>query len=454
MQCFFRLHFKNAFTLVVKVSCHKVLSLAVFILTSRSSDEEQIMDQPKVKVLVIGAGYAGLLATVRLAMKTQHENVQITLINPSEVFVERPRLHQFAANQSLKQGQISEVLRGTGVQFIRAQVTEIHVQERELFLRTDTDHQRLPYDYLLYTAGSTVEQDRISGVRQYAYTLNPNGPHSAESLRGVLPELNKQRGQLVVVGGGPTGIEAAAEFAESYPGLHVSLVAPGKLAEFWGGEIQAHIHKTLTRLGVLIHDHAIVDRVERNEILTRDDGSIHFDLCLWAGGFVAVPLAKESGLAVNERGQILTDLYMRSISNPQIYAAGDSAQPVKTSGMQVRMAAYTAAITGAHAADCLYNAIMNRPQKPLNFAYLGQGIALGRHDSVDFNNFPDDTPKWPTLTGEFGVVGREFFVNLLANLPAIEHRLPGLHFWPIRGMGKSTTRLDIQNEKSESSPTE
>jgi hypothetical protein len=97
---------------------------------------------------------------------------------------------------------------------------------------------------------------------------------------------------------------------------------------------------------------------------------------------------------------------------------------------------------------------MNRPQKPLNFAYLGQGIALGRHDSVDFNNFPDDTPKWPTLTGEFGVAGREFFVNLLANLPAIEHRLPGLHFWPSRRMIKSTASSDIQNEKSESSLTE
>ena len=111
------------------------------------------------------------------------------------------------------------------------------------------------------------------------------------------------------------------------------------------------------------------------------------------------------------------------------------------------MAAYTAAITGAHAADCLYNAFTNRQPKPLNFAYLGQGIALGRHDSVDFNNFPDDKPKWPIFTGELGVFGREFFVNLLASLPSIERWLPGLHFWP--SQGKIRTKASGYTRKEE-----
>jgi NADH dehydrogenase FAD-containing subunit len=408
------------------------------------------MNRSKVQVLVIGAGYAGLLGTVRLAMKTLHQNVQLTLINPSEMFVERPRLHQFAANQAIKQRPIRDVLRGTGVRFIQAEVTKMHIQQREVMIRGDTDDERLAYDYLLYTAGSTVEQDSVPGVRQYAHTLSAGGPRSAEALKSILPELTRRAGHLLVVGGGPTGIEAAAEFAESYPGLRVSLITQGKLAEHWGGDIQLHIHKALTRLGVLIRDRTAIGQVKQNELLTGEGESLGFDLCLWAGGFVAPPLAKEAGLAVNERGQVLIDPFMRSISDHRIYAAGDSAQPVATSGLHVRMAAYTAAITGAHAADSLYNAMMNKPQKPLNFAYLGQGIALGRHDSVDFNNFPDDTPKWPILTGEFGVVGREFFVNLLANLPAIEHRLPGLHFWPGRRTVKSTTRLDMQNEKSES----
>src|SRR5512135_2504898 len=110
------------------------------------------------------------------------------------------------------------------------------------------------------------------------------------------------------------------------------------------------------------------------------------------------------------------------------------------------MAALTAVITGAHAADCLSNAINGKPQKPLTFAYIGQGIALGRHESVGFNNYPDDKPKEPIFTGRLGVRGREFFVDLLARLPGIERRLPGLHFWPGRGKVKPVTHLNLRHE--------
>ena len=394
------------------------------------------MNPQKLQVVVIGAGYAGLLAAVRLAMKTRDQNVQITLINPIDTFVERLRLHQFAANQPIKQRLIADILNGTDVHFLRGEVNAIHIHQREVLAQTDSGMQRLPYDYLLYTAGSTIDLDCIPGLRQYVYTLNPTGPYSAQALKDALPELNKRGGQLSVVGGGPTGIESAAEFAESYPGLHVSLVTRGELFGPSGRKIQSHIRKTLERLGVSIREWTVITQVEQNSLLTEKGGHIPFDLCLWAGGFAALPLARRSGLAVNGSGQILIDPYMRSISRPEIYAAGDSAQLVEGSGIRIRMAAYTAAITGAHAADNLDRAIRHKPQSPLNFAYLGQGIALGRHESVAFNNFPDDTPKWPTFTGQPGMLGREFFVTLLANLPGIERRLPGLHFWPVPGKVK------------------
>lgn len=63
----------------------------------------------------------------------------------------------------------------------------------------------------------------------------------------------------------------------------------------------------------------------------------------------------------------------------------------------MRMASLTAAIAGAHAADCLADVVIGRPPRRLSFAYSGQGIALGRHEAVGFNNFPDDAPKWPVF---------------------------------------------------------
>src|SRR5215471_20974548 len=158
------------------------------------------MTQLKTQIVVIGAGYAGMLATVRLARKTEHQNVQITLVNPTDIFVERPRLHQYATNQSVRRQLIIEILRGTKVQFLKGAVITIDIQRKEVVVQTDANDQRLAYDYLLYTVGSTFDKDSIPGIREHAYTLTPTGPRSAETLKSLLPELNKYERRLLVVG--------------------------------------------------------------------------------------------------------------------------------------------------------------------------------------------------------------------------------------------------------------
>lgn len=134
------------------------------------------------------------------------------------------------------------------------------------------------------------------------------------------------------------------------------------------------------------------------------------------------------GLAVNERGQVLVDPFLRSISHPEIYAVGDAACPVQEPGAPVRMCAFTAQVMGAHAADNLSAAVRGKAQKPLSFAYYGQGIALGRRDAVGFNSFPDDKPNAPVFTGPLGYYVREFFVKFLVAVFSLERRWPGLFF--------------------------
>jgi NADH dehydrogenase FAD-containing subunit len=81
---------------------------------------------------------------------------------------------------------------------------------------------------------------------------------------------------------------------------------------------------------------------------------------------------------------------MRSISQPDIFAAGDAAQPVEEPGVPMRMSAFTAVVTGSHAADCLSDVLHGKTPQPLSFAYPGMCIALGQHEAIAFNIYPAD----------------------------------------------------------------
>ena len=401
--------------------------------------------QPK-QVVVIGAGYAGLLATTRLARQVRKQNVAITLVNAADVFVERLRLHQFAANQPIRQRPIMDALHDTNVTFVRGRVSRLDPVQRELEVETDYGAQHLRYDYLIYALGSLTDRDRVPGVRDYAYTLSPSGVLSAAALRDVLPVVNRAGGQLIVCGAGATGIEAAAEFAESYPNLHVKLITRNPFEQFLSQPVAAYMRRALTRLGVTIQDGTAVIAVNSDELET-NTGPIPFDVCLWAGGFTVPTLAREAGLAVNERGQILIDPFLRSISHPTIIAIGDAAYPLEDHGITVRMSAFAAMLMGAQGADTLNAMLHDQTPAPFCFAYMGQGIALGRHDAVGFGLQPDDKPRSLFFTGRVGYEAREFFVRFLADAPRLERFLLGAVLWEVRRCDTRTQRqLRLQHE--------
>lgn len=403
------------------------------------------MERQQTELVVLGAGYAGMLATVRLAgrlRRARRRDVHLTLVNASDVFVERLRLHEFAANKPVKARPISRILRGTGVTFVQGRATGIDTTKREVIIRTDAGSQPvcLHYDRLVYALGSRTDLDSVPGVRQYAYTLSPDGARSAGELRGRLAALNGSGHRLVVCGGGATGIEAAAEFASAYPGLEVSLVTRGPFGNLWATDIpeaQAYMRESLDKLGVAVHDGTTVTEVRAKEVLT-DAGSLPCDLCLWAGGFVAPSLAREAEISVNERGQILIDPFMRSISHPDILAIGDAADPVEDPGAKVRMSAFTALIMGAYGADSLSADLQGKELKPFNFAYLGQGIALGRNNAIGFGSSADDIPHAPFFKGRSGYIIRNSLLRYFGVLFDIERMFPGAFWWAGKEPGKKS----------------
>jgi NADH dehydrogenase FAD-containing subunit len=383
---------------------------------------------------------------MRLAGKVASQNVHISLVNETDTFTERLRLHQFATNQLVQWRSLPQMLRQTNVQFIQGRVTSIDPAHHEIAVMDQQQTYQLEYDYLVCAGGSMTDRQAVTGVAEYAYTLAPNGPLSAAALREMLPSVQARYGQVVVCGGGATGIETAAEVAKAYPDIKVHLVTQGSFGQFLGKAVATSIRRSLTRMGVEISDHTTVAAVRAHSIVINQGNEIPYDLCLWMGGFVASPLAREAGLEVNERNQIVVDPYLRSTSYPEIYAIGDAAHPREIPGAPVRMSAVTATIMGAHGADSLSAVLLGKAPKPFSFAYLGQGIALGRHNAIGFNNYPDDKPVPPYFTGWLGYQFREIFVRYLAAAPRLERRWPGLFVWP--GKGRYERALQRQQAKA------
>jgi NADH dehydrogenase FAD-containing subunit len=208
----------------------------------------------------------------------------------------------------------------------------------------------------------------------------------------------------------------------------------GAFGDFKNNEaVQAYMRQALTGRGVAIYEYTRVTEVRESEVVLADSKIVACDLCLWAGGFKASSLAHEAGLQVNEQGRILVDEYLRSVSDPAIYAIGDAALPTAYTGAPYRMSAGVALFTGAHTADNLTSLVKGRPQKPFSYSTYGQGIALGEGQGIGFATIPDDLPIGPLYKGKLGANIRDFFVWFSVITFEIERRVPGFLFWLGRG---------------------
>jgi len=183
-------------------------------------------------------------------------------------------------------------------------------------------------------------------------------------------------------------------------------------------------------------------RAVRAQSVVIDQGrELECSLCIWTAGFVVQPQAREAGLAVNERDQMLVDPFLRSVSHQEVYAIGDAASPVEEPGVaRVRMSAFTAGIMGAHGADCVSAMLTGSTPTPLSFAYLAQAIALGRHHAIFFPLSHDDRPRSPYITGWLGSLLRKGGISFVVTSMLAQQRFPGLFAWPGKGRYEQAQR--------------
>ena len=310
----------------------------------------------KHRIVILGAGYAGSSAAGRLARRLHGDDVEITLVNAEPDFVERVRMHQLATGQDLRDRPLQDLLAGSGVTLRVARVTSVDVDDKTVSLADGAD---LGYDTLVYALGSARADHGVVGVFEHAHELasRPGALRLRERLRTLAPGA-----RVVVVGGGLTGIEATSEIAESLAHLDVTIAVRGSFGDWLSPSGQRHLRGTFDRLGVTVHEQTAVT--------------------VWAAGFAVHPIAAASRLAVTDRGQIVVDETMRSVSHPDVYAVGDAAFAHGPVGNPLRMSCASGIPMAWQAADSIVARLTGGRLPHMPLAYVHQCISLGRRDAV------------------------------------------------------------------------
>jgi NADH:ubiquinone reductase (H+-translocating) len=349
-------------------------------------------------VVVIGAGFGGISATDELSK----EGFRVTLLDRFPYNTFQPLLYQVATG-GLNPGDVTYALRffaarHEGVRFRRAGVVAIDHDQQEVVC---DDGVRIGFDYLVIANGITTNHFGIPGAEQYTMSMYTR----AEALKvrdTIFGSLEIVAGRsdpdtggftVVIVGGGPTGVEMAGQLAELktetipsiYPELnparvHVVLVEMTEhlLAPF-DDSLRKYALRELIKRGVDVRLKTAISEVEADRVDFKDGSSMPVDLVIWAAGVSGDPLIRDWGLPIGRAGRIEVNDDTRVVGEERIFAIGDGSIIVNNPLPQLGQPAIQ---MGKFAAKQI--ARLHRGLDTQTFSYFDKGImaTIGRGDAV------------------------------------------------------------------------
>lgn len=304
----------------------------------------------ETKIVIVGAGYSGLLTAKKLAKRLKkRDDVSITIIDRNPFHTMLTELHEVAANRvdedSIKIS-LKKVFAGRKVNVKLDTVESIDFDQKMIHGASE----QYAYDYLVLAAGSKPTFFGVKGADEYAYTLWSYDDavrlkdHIQDSFRRAARETNLEEKKRIltfyVVGAGFTGIEMVGELAEYVPVLCEKYEIDPSLVTMWDVDVLPRIvpilpeklsdkiERRLAKMHVGLKLNAGVVSIGEDfieikigETVTRDSvGTV-----IWTAGIESSDIAGQAGkvLTSARRGRIQTDPYLRSVDNDHVFVVGD-----------------------------------------------------------------------------------------------------------------------------------
>ena len=357
-------------------------------------------NQPRV--VIAGAGFAGVTLARRLSTK----DYQVVIIDRNNFHQFQPLLYQVAMS-GIEPSSIAFPLRRLFREkknfHIRvAEIQSIHPEEKYLM----TNAGKVNYDILVLANGVTTNYFGNNELAQKTYSLK-SVPDALLFRNALLSDLEKaltireddiRQGylDLVIVGGGPTGVELAGSLAEfkkyilakEYPELDpkemdIHLVEGDKrLLNSFSPEASAKSRKFLEKLGVDVISEARVLNYDGNEVTLSDGRKLRARKVIWTAGITGSRLEGMPETCYTKNNRLKTDAYNKVEGLESVYAIGDGAYMEEGAYKGHPQVAQPAIQQARHLSKNLLAIAKGQSMKPFHYKDLGSLATIGRNKAV------------------------------------------------------------------------
>jgi NADH:ubiquinone reductase (H+-translocating) len=359
------------------------------------------------RILVVGTGFAGLYAAMgsKEAVANGH---RVTVVNPESFFQYQPFLPEVASGTIDPRAAVVP-LRGVlrHCELLIGEVTRVDHDERRAHVRTASGEERLvSYDVLVLTPGSRSRVLPIPGLAEHGIGFKT--VQEAIYLRNhVLSQLDvavsaedaaRRRAALtfVFVGGGYAGVEALGELEDlardaiaTYPGLSPSdmrwvlVDVAARILPELSEDLGDYAAARLRERGVEILLSTRLESAEGGVVRLSDGQAFPAETLVWTAGVKPSPLARASGLPVDEQDRVPVDRFLRIEGLEDAWAAGDAAAvPDAATGSVAPPTAQHGMREGRRLAANLTSSLAGGELRPFVYASIGAVCSLGRYKGV------------------------------------------------------------------------
>uniref|UniRef100_A0A7C8YLG8 NADH:ubiquinone reductase (non-electrogenic) n=1 Tax=Opuntia streptacantha TaxID=393608 RepID=A0A7C8YLG8_OPUST len=381
----------------------------------------------KPRVVVLGSGWAGC----RLIKDIDTKIYDVVCISPRNHMVFTPLLASTCVG-TLEFRSVAEpigriqpaISKEPGSYYFLANCSSVDTDKHMVYCETVTDGSdslepwkfEVAYDKLVVASGAQPSTFGIRGVHEHAIFLRE--VHHAQEIRrklllnlmlsdvpGVSEEEKKRLLHCVVVGGGPTGVEFSGELSDFIKNdvrqryahvkdyIHVTLIEANEILSSFDDRLRHYAMRQLTKSGVRLV-RGIVKDVQAEKLILSDGSEVPYGLLVWSTGVGPSPFVKNLELPKSPGGRIGIDDWLRAPSVQDVFAIGDCAGFLESTGKPVLPAlAQVAERQGKYLAS-----LLNRIGKaggghangakdvdlgdPFVYRHLGQMATIGRYKAL------------------------------------------------------------------------